>query len=143
MQYSWTHQTRSALTGRSAVTAPTALGAMKNLRPLRLAQPDWFNLYRSARPAVLRNKNGEGGIRTPGPVTRTQHFQCCTIGHSATSPRYVSSLFTSNSALSSDKQDTLSPVPCPNEYGSRKTIPRFLPDVLSEWTVARENAGEN
>jgi len=34
-------------------------------------------------------------------------------------------------------------VPCPNEYGSRKTIPRFLPDVLSEWTVARENAGEN
>lgn len=31
-------------------------------------------------------KNGEGGIRTPGTVTGTQHFQCCTIGHSATSP---------------------------------------------------------
>ncbi len=30
--------------------------------------------------------SGERGIRTPGPVTRTQHFQCCTIGHSATSP---------------------------------------------------------
>ena len=30
--------------------------------------------------------NGERGIRTPGPVARTQHFQCCTIGHSATSP---------------------------------------------------------
>ena len=29
---------------------------------------------------------GERGIRTPGPVTRTQHFQCCTIGHSAISP---------------------------------------------------------
>ena len=34
-------------------------------------------------------KNGEGGIRTLGPVSRTQHFQCCTIGHSATSPAYT------------------------------------------------------
>jgi hypothetical protein len=31
-------------------------------------------------------KSGERGIRTPGPVSGTQHFQCCTIGHSATSP---------------------------------------------------------
>ena len=31
-------------------------------------------------------KSGERGIRTPGTVARTQHFQCCTIGHSATSP---------------------------------------------------------
>jgi hypothetical protein len=30
--------------------------------------------------------SGEGGIRTRGTVTRTQHFQCCTIDHSATSP---------------------------------------------------------
>ena len=30
--------------------------------------------------------SGEGGIRTPGPVSRTQHFQCCTIGRSVTSP---------------------------------------------------------
>ena len=30
--------------------------------------------------------SGERGIRTPGPVSRTQHFQCCTIGHSAISP---------------------------------------------------------
>ena len=29
---------------------------------------------------------GEGGIRTPGTVSGTQHFQCCTIGHSVTSP---------------------------------------------------------
>ena len=31
--------------------------------------------------------SGEGGIRTPGTVSRTQHFQCCTIGRSVTSPR--------------------------------------------------------
>jgi hypothetical protein len=29
---------------------------------------------------------GEGGIRTPGTLSCTQHFQCCTIGHSVTSP---------------------------------------------------------
>jgi integrase len=30
--------------------------------------------------------SGEGGIRTPGTVARTQHFQCCTIDRSVTSP---------------------------------------------------------
>lgn len=30
--------------------------------------------------------SGEGGIRTPGTLSCTQHFQCCTINHSATSP---------------------------------------------------------
>jgi hypothetical protein len=34
--------------------------------------------------------SGEGGIRTLGPVSRTQHFQCCTIGRSATSPVFGS-----------------------------------------------------
>lgn len=29
---------------------------------------------------------GEGGIRTLGTVASTQHFQCCTIGRSVTSP---------------------------------------------------------
>ena len=32
---------------------------------------------------------GEGGIRTRGAVARTQHFQCCTFGHSVTSPMYL------------------------------------------------------
>ncbi len=32
--------------------------------------------------------SGEGGIRTPGPLSETQHFQCCTIGRSVTSPRH-------------------------------------------------------
>ena len=37
--------------------------------------------------ALMRYSNsGEGGIRTRGPLSWTQHFQCCTINHSATSP---------------------------------------------------------
>lgn len=32
------------------------------------------------------SRSGEGGIRTRGEVAPTQHFQCCTIGHSVTSP---------------------------------------------------------
>ncbi len=31
-------------------------------------------------------KNGEGGIRTRGELSPTQHFQCCTFGRSVTSP---------------------------------------------------------
>src|ERR1041385_5599863 len=30
---------------------------------------------------------GEGGIRTHGTVSRSQHFQCCQFNHSCTSPR--------------------------------------------------------
>src|SRR5262245_42770735 len=36
--------------------------------------------------------SGEGGIRTRGVVTPTQHFQCCTFGRSVTSPNYRNSL---------------------------------------------------
>ena len=35
---------------------------------------------------VLRNWNGEGGIRTRGTRKGTRHFQCRPIGHSGTSP---------------------------------------------------------
>src|SRR5262249_18227951 len=47
------------------------------------------------RPLRLRDKavaqqrqmrGGEGGIRTPGTVTRTPHFECGAFNHSATSP---------------------------------------------------------
>lgn len=31
-------------------------------------------------------KNGEGGIRTLDRVAPIQHFQCCALNHSATSP---------------------------------------------------------
>ena len=31
---------------------------------------------------------GEGGIRTPGTLARTSHFECDAIDHSATSPHF-------------------------------------------------------
>ena len=47
--------------------------------------------YRSHRkPKISFNINkltgGEGGIRTPGTLARTSHFECDAIDHSATSP---------------------------------------------------------
>lgn len=36
--------------------------------------------------------SGEGGIRTRGGVSPTQHFQCCTFGRSVTSPCAIRSL---------------------------------------------------
>src|SRR5690606_18851913 len=33
-----------------------------------------------------QESSGEGGIRTPGTVTRTPHFECGPIDHSGTSP---------------------------------------------------------
>jgi hypothetical protein len=42
---------------------------------------------------LLHLKNGgEGGIRTPGTVARTSHFECDAIDHSATSPEAVAPL---------------------------------------------------
>src|SRR5271163_4199762 len=32
------------------------------------------------------DRGGEGGIRTPGTLARTPHFECGAIDHSATSP---------------------------------------------------------
>ena len=37
----------------------------------------------------LENCGGEGGIRTPGTVARTSHFECDAFDHSATSPRGI------------------------------------------------------
>ena len=38
----------------------------------------------------LKKKNGgEGGIRTPGGLAPTSHFECDAIDHSATSPQGV------------------------------------------------------
>src|SRR4030095_715189 len=42
-------------------------------------------------PSILLVKipittGGEGGIRTHGTVSRSQHFQCCQFNHSCTSP---------------------------------------------------------
>ena len=46
-----------------------------------------------------KQTSGEGGIRTRGPLSRTQHFQCCTIGHSATSPDHFSVVFSNLSQI--------------------------------------------
>src|SRR5580704_13469718 len=35
---------------------------------------------------ICLNRGGEGGIRTPGTLARTPHFECGAIDHSATSP---------------------------------------------------------
>src|SRR6185437_15740105 len=40
----------------------------------------------------LGSGGGEGGIRTPGGVTPTPHFECGAFDHSATSPRGVVAL---------------------------------------------------
>lgn len=60
----------------------------------KLGTTFWDNWPRSAESAlnIGLDKAGENqterGIRTPGKVAPTQHFQCCTIGRSATSPTY-------------------------------------------------------
>src|SRR6266508_2392686 len=47
----------------------------------------------STKYSVLSTHNaslysgGEGGIRTHGTVSRSQHFQCCQFNHSCTSPQ--------------------------------------------------------
>ncbi len=45
--------------------------------------------------ATASCESGEGGIRTPGAISDTQHFQCCTISRSATSP--IHSMFVKHS----------------------------------------------
>src|SRR6266571_6784724 len=45
-----------------------------------------FRVHRSCFPICLTG--GEGGIRTHGTVSRSQHFQCCQFNHSCTSPAF-------------------------------------------------------
>jgi hypothetical protein len=47
----------------------------------------------SGRIDRVQPASGEGGIRTRGGVTPTQHFQCCTFGRSVTSPNRINLLF--------------------------------------------------
>jgi hypothetical protein len=49
-----------------------------------------FKFTGSLRKSPIGNRKsrgGEGGIRTHGTVSRTQHFQCCQFSHSCTSPK--------------------------------------------------------
>ena len=43
-------------------------------------------------------RGGEGGIRTPGTVARTPHFECGAIDHSATCPQHTSRIVQRNAA---------------------------------------------
>jgi len=64
--------------------------AENRLEPQEGTEPDEEEVvYASSRESMrigASSQNGAGGIRTLGTVTRTQHFQCCTIDHSATAP---------------------------------------------------------
>ena len=56
--------------------------------------PDYLEKIPTPRnPANVgeRGIGGEGGIRTPGTVARTPHFECGAIDHSATSPALLRS----------------------------------------------------
>ena len=60
----------------------------------------------------------EGGIRTLGTVTRTQHFQCCTIDHSVTAPAAHPS--PANNLAMGSKADN---------RPQQRTVLRFVPGV--------------
>ena len=42
---------------------------------------------KSRKQALIKEHGGEGGIRTPGTLASTSHFECDAIDHSATSPQ--------------------------------------------------------
>ncbi len=94
-----------------------------------------------------QHENGEGGIRTPGPVARTQHFQCCTIGHSATSPDVC--LFSAPVDCDHRRNCSRCVVPalrddkCMKSHAQQRTIPRIPSAVPPEWPVVQENLTEN
>src|SRR5215510_4517078 len=46
----------------------------------------WWGIAALLTRTGARARGGEGGIRTPGTVTRTPHFECGAFNHSATSP---------------------------------------------------------
>ena len=53
------------------------------------AEEPWFQFSEALGAHLNENRGapgGEGGIRTPGTVTRTPHFECGAFNHSATSP---------------------------------------------------------
>jgi hypothetical protein len=51
---------------------------------MELRRNDWRQ-----PPEALAQGGGEGGIRTPGTLARTSHFECDAIDHSATSPHIL------------------------------------------------------
>ena len=68
------------LTGQQKPPIP-----QKQIRPSRQAVrgPPAYKAQQSGKSGIF---GGEGGIRTPGTVARTSHFECDAFDHSATSP---------------------------------------------------------
>ena len=113
----------------------------------RLETPDCFGLFLD----VKLKQSGERGIRTPGALSDTQHFQCCTIGHSAISPSginkclkralpgiYAPACSATRSSRSMEsftrKHDTSCATSCPITDG---TLPNF-----AAWTMIAQSASE-
>jgi hypothetical protein len=62
-------------------------GRAKNASATSLGKEPEFNPQKSNHHNInCLIRGGEGGIRTPGTLARTPHFECGAIDHSATSP---------------------------------------------------------
>ena len=48
----------------------------------------FLSFFETAWDQPKQALGGEGGIRTPGTLTSTSHFECDAIDHSATSPHW-------------------------------------------------------
>ena len=45
-----------------------------------------YGFFSNNNSMLSKTSGGERGIRTPGTLARTSHFECDAIDHSATSP---------------------------------------------------------
>ena len=65
---------------------PSRLLAMPQISRERRRRADHEHENPGSIIARQNMTGGEGGIRTPGTLARTSHFECDAIDHSATSP---------------------------------------------------------
>ncbi len=79
------HSGRIAKSFEVATAKPPVRG--KFYRCCRGSTADWVALCdRRVHGGIVPN-GGEGGIRTPGTLASTPHFECGAFNHSATSPK--------------------------------------------------------
>jgi aryl-alcohol dehydrogenase-like predicted oxidoreductase len=70
-----------------ATTAQSRTAGICRLTRCAASSNCWPALSTPATTGIgTESRNGEGGIRTRGTLASTQHFQCCSFGHSDTSP---------------------------------------------------------
>jgi hypothetical protein len=98
--HNWSGSGEAAAHPRTATVAPFPAWRVCSLAIARRPEPDkdcrlpicdcrLRSWHHNRRLAIGNRKSpgGEGGIRTHGTVSRTQHFQCCQLSHSCTSPK--------------------------------------------------------